>query len=279
MNAFKIGEDAMGLTEWARVLVAALVGLGMLVVVPLGLRLIPGAWPADRLRWWFAGAVPGAVSLWLPRGPVAAGLAALYLLVALALLARARPRLGVAACTALAAPAVAASALVAERAGFRLMGFRLDVLALTEAHFHYAGFAAALVAGLVSAYDGGNRAGRTAALAVPAGTGLVLAGFFVGEWVELAGAAVLTAGMWLAAWTTLRAVRPATADPVARALLAVSAAVLAVTMVLALDWALGHVTAVPRLPLSWMVATHGVANALGFALCSVLAWRRVGAFS
>ncbi|WP_433061662.1 YndJ family protein [Dactylosporangium sp. CS-033363] len=258
----------MGLSEWARMLVAALVGLGMLVVVPLGLGLIPGTWPWRRL--WFAGAVPGAVSLWLPRGPVATALAVLYLAVTLALAARARPRLGVAVCTALATPSIAAGALVAERAGYELMGFRLDVLALTEAHFHYAGFAAALVAGLVQAHDG--RLGRLAALTVPAGAGLVLAGFFVGEWLELAGAAVLTAGMWLVAWIT---VRLEVSDAVTRALMVVSSAVLAATMLLALDWALGHVSGVPHLPLSWMVATHGLANALGFGLCAILAWRRL----
>src|SRR3954463_3214499 len=111
----------MGLTDWARVLVSGLVGLGMLVVVPLGLRLIDGDVLGGR-RWvWFAGAVPGAVSLWLPRGPVAAGLAGCYLLAALALLAGVPGRLrplsasGIAVCTALAAPTVAAGALVAER--------------------------------------------------------------------------------------------------------------------------------------------------------------------
>jgi hypothetical protein len=36
---------------------------------------------------------------------------------------------------------------------------------------------------------------------------------------------------------------------------------------------------VPHLSATWMVATHGVANALGFALCSVLAWRRVARYS
>jgi hypothetical protein len=45
-------------------------------------------------------------------------------------------------------------------------------------------------------------------------------------------------------------------------------------MLLALDWALAKVTGLPHLSLSWMAATHGVANALGFAFCSLLAWRR-----
>jgi heme A synthase len=46
-------------------------------------------------------------------------------------------------------------------------------------------------------------------------------------------------------------------------------------MVLALSWALGEATGLPHLPIGWMAATHGVANALGFALCAVLAWRRL----
>jgi hypothetical protein len=51
--------------------------------------------------------------------------------------------------------------------------------------------------------------------------------------------------------------------------------VLVVTMLLALSWALGHVVDTPYLPLEWMVATHGLANATGFALCGLLAWRRL----
>lgn len=58
-------------------------------------------------------------------------------------------------------------------------------------------------------------------------------------------------------------------------LLTVSSAVLVVTMLLALSWALGHVVGTPYLPLEWMVATHGLANAVGFALCGLLAWQRV----
>jgi YndJ-like protein len=78
--------------------------------------------------------------------------------------------------------------------------------------------------------------------------------------------------MWLTGWVTWRA--SGSLDRTGRLLLSVGALVLAATMLLALDWALGKVTGLPHLSLSWMAATHGVANALGFALCSLLAWRR-----
>lgn len=57
------------------------------------------------------------------------------------------------------------------------------------------------------------------------------------------------------------------------ACLATSATVLFATMTLALSWALGEATGLPHLSLTWMVATHGVTNAFGFALCGVVAGR------
>ena len=260
------------------VVVDLVVAVGMLVVVPVGLRLIGGdavlAWVG---RWWLVGAAPAVVSLWLPRGAVAAGLAVPYAVMTLilgwrAVVRIARPGAGLvdlAVATALGTPAVAAFSLVAERWGYHLFGFKLGVLALTVAHFHFAGFAAALIAGLVGRASGN----RLVALTVPAGTALVFVGYFTGEYVELAGAVVLTAGMWLVGWLTWRSVR--TGDRATRVLLLVSVSVLAVTMMLALWWALGEATGVPHPTLAWMAATHGLANALCFGLCGVLAWRRL----
>jgi hypothetical protein len=112
-------------------------------------------------------------------------------------------------------------------------------------------------------------------VSVPLGTLTVLAGYFVDDWAELAGALVLTAGMWAVALLTWRDVRGAERDPYTRALLALSAAVLVATMLLALSWAVGQAAEIPHPGLTWMAATHGLGNALGFALCSVLAWRRI----
>ncbi|MFF3323925.1 YndJ family protein [Streptomyces sp. NPDC002889] len=265
------------------VLVNLIVMLGMLVVVPAGLLLVDAdAHPSIR-RTWPLFALPGAAALWLPRGAVALALAALYALGTVLLAVEAPRRLArthslapaeIAVLTALVTPAVAGVALVAERGGYELFGFTLPILALTVPHFHFAGFTAALVAGLVCRVVAG-RVGQFAALSVPLGTLLVLCGYFIGDWAELAGALVLTAGMWAVALLTWRDIRSARRDRCTRALLACSAAVLVATMLLALSWAVGEATGAPHPNVTWMAATHGLGNALGFALCSVLAWRRL----
>ncbi|WP_404953728.1 YndJ family protein [Streptomyces sp. 147326] len=274
------------------VLVNVIVTLGMLYVVPAGLRLIDPAGLRRTARLWPLLAAPGALCLWLPRGLPATALAALYAAACLALAARAPLRLlrgrspgrapapaEIAVATALVSPSIAGTALVAERAGYRLFGFDLDILALTVPHFHFAGFTAALVAGLVcrAVRDTSPATGlsRWAAYSVPAGTLLVLLGYFVDDWAELVGAVVLTGGMWAVALLTWREIRPAARDRGTRALLATSAAVLVATMLLALWWAAGEATGIVHPTLTWMAATHGLGNALGFALCSVLAWRRL----
>jgi hypothetical protein len=263
------------------VLIHLVVSLGMLVIVPLGLTLmnLPGTTTARR--WWAVVAVPGALSLWLPRGTLSIALASIYLAGTLALVVLAAADLvrwktlnarEIALYTALVTPSIAALALVAERASYKLFGFKLTVLSLTVAHFHFAGFTAALVAGLVAGSSTG-RAATAAAISVPLGTGIVLLGFFLGDPVELVGAVVLTAGMWLVGWALWR--RSRLVDRLTAALLTIAASVLVVTMLLAVSWALGHVVSTPYLPLEWMVATHGVANAVGFGLCGLLAWRRM----
>ncbi|MBG0830430.1 YndJ family protein [Planomonospora sp. ID67723] len=265
-----------------RPLIDTVLTTGMLAVVPAGLRLLRV--PHRLLRAWWLGAVPGALSLWLERGPWAAGAASAYALATVCLAVQAPIRLRtrpspspreIAALTALVTPAIAAVALVAERAGYPLWGFSLTILSLTVAHFHFAGFAAALVAGLTSRAAGDGPLSRAAALSVPGGTLLVLGGYFAGDWAELAGAVVLTAGMWLVGWLTLAEVRRGGHDRITGALLTFSSLVLAVSMVLALSWALGEATGLPRPPLDWMIATHGLLNAFGFAVCAIAAWLRL----
>ncbi|MDC7122652.1 YndJ family transporter [Cellulomonas fimi] len=280
--------DALGAPAEAAVHV--LVGLGATVVLPLGLRLLgplvvarPGS-----LAWPLAG-LAAAVSVWLPVGPVASALS-LPFAVASAVLAVLGVRVAVqpsatpharvqrgAVATALVTPAIGAAALVAERAGWGLLGFGGTYLTLTVPHMLFAGFGACLVAGLVAGVAPGRPA-DVAAVAVPVGVLLVLAGYFVSDAAELLGAVVLTAALWCAAAAVLRA--PAAVTDAegaaggdarrARVLLRTGAVVVVVAMLPALWWAAGESLGLPHPGLDVMVATHGVANALGFVVCTLV---------
>lgn len=281
-----------------RWVVVPVIGLAMLVVVPLGLRLVEAPGLATIRRAWPLAGAAGVLALLLPTGWPAVLLAGVYAAATVALVGAAAARYWarislaptgpegkaarnwlpipaeLAVLTALVTPSVAGLALVAERGGWMLLGFAPKILLLTVAHFHYAGFAAALVAYLVARVEPTNRWAAIGALTVPVGTLIVLLGFFLGDGVGLVGATVLTGGMWLVGGLAWRA-RSSAPDRATRVLLATSSAVLLVTMALALDWALGRAFGVPKLSLTWMAATHGVLNAVGFGFCAVLAWNRM----
>ena len=166
--------------------------------------------PRPASGWSVAGLRAAAASLWLPVGGWATLLAVPWLLACTVLAVaglcrarRARPA-GVATASVGARDARSSAplALVAERAGWGLLGYSGDYLTLTVPHMLFAGFGACLVAGL------GVEDGRAA----PVGRGdgavgvlLVLVGYFVGDAAELVGALVLTVGLYGVALATLGA--------------------------------------------------------------------------
>jgi hypothetical protein len=263
-------------------LVGVLVVLGMVVVAPLGLgRLATDGLHRLRVVWPALGLLAG-FGLLLPRGSAGVALVAPYAAVCAAVtllgLRRAvrRRRADLRELTALTATcslSVAALSLVAERAGVALLGFSLAVHGLTVAHFHFAGFAAALLAGLTAVAAPG-RASALGAVAVPSGTALVALGHFTGRWTELAGALVLTAGLLCTSWVALRRVE--LPDRAAGVLLRIACCATPLTMLLAVHFALGRATGLPHLSIPETAATHGVLNALGVGLCGLLAWHRAG---
>ncbi|MDF9876294.1 YndJ family protein [Cellulosimicrobium cellulans] len=295
-------------------LVAGLVVLGMVVVLPLGLRLLgPDVVPSPRRAVWPLAGLAGAASLVVPRGTTSA-LLALAFAVATVVLALAGARLAVrtvrdvragrvaapalaaraATVTALAMPAVGASALVAERAGWGLLGFSGTYLALTVPHMLYAGFGAALIAGTVARLAATDRLAVAGAWGVPLGTVLVLVGYFVGDVAELVGAGVLTLALWATAVAAVRSLARPSGTPCpdgarsaaggppasaagARGLLGTGAVVVGSSMLLALWWAGGEALGFAHPSLDVMAATHGVANALGFVLCTLLGLRVLAA--
>ncbi|MEV6494616.1 YndJ family transporter [Actinoplanes sp. NPDC051633] len=228
---------------------------------PLGLGVLGRGRPALRLvKWWPVAAVPAVVALLLPRGAIAGLLCVPYLVACLA--APVVLRRGWLAAFAAACLPVAAVGLLAERSGYALLGYPAGVLDLTAAHFHVAGFGALLLISLTV----DNR--RSPVLA-PAGVALVGAGFLAGrtplgettgDLIELLGAGLLSAGLWLAVATR--------SGRAARLLFVLSV----VTMGLALLYAAGQVAPVPHLNLTWMVLTHGVLNAAAVLTALVVAW-------
>jgi hypothetical protein len=55
----------------------------------------------------------------------------------------------------------------------------------------------------------------------------------------------------------------------------VSALAVLAPMVLAVWWTAGLAFDLPHHSLAWTAATHGVLNAVGYALCGLLGWHRI----
>lgn len=249
--------------------------LAVWVVVPLGLGLIDELPERRSLRRTHpVGALLATAGLVLPTGPLAAAFATGYGAWCLAaaangaiLLGRGSPRRPhtYAPAVALLSLPVAALGMVAARGGWELFGFELVMLTLTSVHFHFAGFAAALLSGLTAGAVR-RRWAEVACAAALVSPALIGIGFFAGPTAQLPGVLALTVALIVLAVPTLRA-RP---DP----LRTTSALAVLAPMVLAAWWTVGLAFEVPHLSLAWTAATHGVVNALGYAVCGLLGWRR-----
>jgi len=247
----------------------------MAVVAPLGLWRLATPGVARLVPVWPLLALLAGGGLLLDRERVAVAMVVPYALACLLVTALAARRVlaerrvstrEMVAAFAGVSLSVAATGLVAERAGAEFLGFSLAIHGLTVAHFHYAAFAAVLVAGLTAQEDGG-RVARAAAWAVPGGTAVTFLGFFTNNAVELVGATVLTIGLLVTSYVLLR-LRP-------HPLLVVAGLALPVTMAFAMWWAGGEALGFAHPTLRQMAATHGLLNALGVGLCGLAGWTRV----
>lgn len=262
-------------------LVDVLLLLATLVVVPVGLvaagRQGERTLPILRL----AAAALVLPALLADTGAGAGALALPWLAVAVALFVTAavrwldEPDFSPAGLARLASPiylTVGATWLVASRLGLEPVGIGEPIVELTAVHFHYAGFAAALLAARTCEVAAGRwaTAGTLLTIAAPP---IVAIGFTTGSAVaQVAGAVLLTAGVWIVAGLTAAVVAPRTAGAGARALLIVSAASVVVPMVLAVFWAAGQHYDVPALDVPAMARVHGTLNAFGFSLAGLLGW-------
>ncbi len=246
----------------------ALVVFAAVLLVPLGLALIGAP------RWIRLAQLPAALclaaSFAFPKGPAAAGLAAPWALVTLAVafhgIARLAARrtfeageLGVdAACGFLL---VGGAWALLSRAGVTA-GYPSIIGLLTAVHFHYAGFVLPILAVLA------HRRLRTRTSPLPvwgviAGMPLIAVGITFSPLVE-----------WLAAWmlALTSIVLAVNQVRLARPLLVVSGLSLLVGMSLAGVYALAHFLGRSWIGIPEMIPTHGILNGVGFCLCGLLGW-------
>src|SRR5208282_6541812 len=266
-----------------------------LMIVPLGLEL------THRIERGVAQSLPeriarlvqlpcallAVVSLCLERGTVAASLSAAWLLFCGVLALDGLIRLYRRAFRDLdsAFPAVAfvflpvgAAWLVASRLGLTPLGFEEPIVLLTAVHFHYAGFAAPLLARSSRRALGGSqipsiRAAlfNVVAAGILVGPALLAAGFVIGPRVKLAAALVLATseiGLAISFLFALRHVSQLTA----KVLILLAAVSVAFAMILAALWAVGEYPLQPFVHLAEMARLHGTANAFGFTFCGLLGW-------
>jgi hypothetical protein len=284
---------------WHLTLVDLLLVLATVVIVPLGLRLLPFAGPRSRQVLCVArlvqpfGAAAAVMSFLFAPGWTA-GVVALGWLITCAIASLAglielierrsiRP-VHLVPAAAVAYLSVGAAWLVLSRAGLRPEGFSREIVELTGVHFHYAGFAATLMAALTigAVRDRGRLAAlaSAAAMLVVIGVPITAAGIATGSGLlTVVGPVFLAIGVLSIAGFTALAIAPRVESAAARWLLWVSAAGVVVPMLLGVDYAVSRVFPVPALDLRAMALIHGDLNALVFSLGGLLGWTVLGGVS
>jgi hypothetical protein len=261
-----------------------------LVTVPLGLELarlvsLPVIGRLGRVARAFQpfAAAATVVSLWKAPGVVAAALSLPWLLLGLLLaLSGVLPlfhksnrslenlAVGIAGIDL----AIAAGWLLMSRAGLRPMGFQEPIALLTAVHFHYIGFATALIA--AAALHVFDRYGVWVAMLRPV-VWLVLllpfalaAGFVLSPLLRVVTAVLLSASVTALAGLLFWFGRDLHA-PTARIYLRFGSGAAWISMGLAGVYAVSDHAGRPFLTMPGMASTHGVLNGLGFVLLSTLA--------
>jgi YndJ-like protein len=263
-----------------------------LVIVPLGLHLTKrfddprGESEIEKMvyKMQLPAAIAAAISFYADSPAVAVGFGIPWLAFAMALAAgriwrtlriRARRFVDLCALVACFYLAVGACWMLASRLGWHPMGFGEPIVLLTAVHFHYAGFAAAILVRELARLSSRSVI-RTlffplAAAGALAGPAVLAAGFVIGPRMKLAAALSVALGEIGLASCFIASIRDV-AGTSSRMLLVVSAATVAIAMGFAALWAIGEFPGQPFLDIARMAAWHGSLNAFGFAFCGLLAF-------
>lgn len=274
-----------------RELIHRVVLFGILVVVPLGISLVE---PHDQQTAAIyrlvvfaqpVAALPTVASFFFETGPLAASLSSAWLilsfLIALFGLARLKSR-GVYPVAELSTDAgllyltVAGVWLVIYRLGIQPFGYGETIILLTVVHFHFAGFAAPIIAGMngrvLAQRKHPQKIFNASVFGIVAAMPLVAAGITFSPWLGFTGTLLLAFGLVLLAVLTIGWVMPAV-PLLKRRLLLAGALSSCLAMVLACLYAYSLATKTLILDIPTMAVTHGLLNAFGFVTCNLVAWR------
>ena len=169
--------------------------------------------------------------------------------------------------------------LVIYRLGVQPFGYGEIIILLTAVHFHFAGFATPIIAGMSGrVLASGNyprKVFATVVVALVASMPLVAAGITLSPWLGFLGALLLTLGLLLHAVLTVGWIRPAIVPLKLRLLLLLGAICTCAAMVLACLYAYSLATQTLILTIPRMALTHGLLNAFGFVTCSLFVWSQI----
>jgi hypothetical protein len=230
-------------------------------------------------------AIAAAVSFLLEPGVPAAGLAFLWfcetaLIAILGLQRLNRPELRtpaeVSISVGLVFIPVAGVWLIVHRLGIQLLGYGDTIILLTAVHFHFAAYAAPILAGLtgrrLSQFAGASRVFKLTPMGIIAGTPLVAAGISFSPVLALVGTLMISIGLVLLAILVVGWILPSMESIPGRVLLLVSSVSCLPAMALACAYAYSIVFQKLIIDIPQMAMTHGVANAFGFSLCGLVGW-------
>jgi len=268
-------------------LVHKVVFWAVLVIVPLGLSVVGGQ---SKLYKLIVFAQPVAAlltiaSFLVQKGVLSAALASAWLIlnILIALFGLVRlTRRGFHRIEELSIDGgllylpVAGAWLVIYRLGVQPFDYGEMIILLTVVHFHFAGFATPIIAGMsgtvLAHRDYPRNVFGLSVFALIASMPLVAAGITFAPWIGFAGALLLTTGLVLLAVLTIGWVRPSITSKVWRALLVFGAISSCAAMVLACLYAYSVATQTLIITIPGMAMTHGLLNAFGFVTCSLLVW-------
>jgi hypothetical protein len=266
----------------------------VLVIVPLGLSVVG---PSDqtgssiyKLIVWAqpVAALLALASFFFEKGVLSAILASAWLvlnmLVALYGLVRLTSR-GFHPLEELSIDAgllylpVAGVWLVIYRLGIQPFDYGEVIILLTVVHFHFAGFATPIIAGMsgrvLASRNYPRKVFAAMVFATVAAMPLVAAGITFSPWIGFIGALLLAVGLVMLAVLTFGWVSGAIEPAGWRILLLIGALSSCAAMVLACLYAYSLATHTLIITIPGMAMTHGLLNAFGFVTCSLFAWSQI----